>query len=88
MLGYAVEPADEPCEPAPDKKGADKSEAGLLQPAPRKVQGQLKGRRARGVSACRTASACVTEDGEVLTWGVNSGQLGWCRFLVDVCVWC
>lgn len=49
---------------------------GTVQAVPRKVQGQLKGRRVRSVAACRTASACVCEDGEVLTWGVNSGQLG------------
>ncbi|GJE93782.1 hypothetical protein PsYK624_099430 [Phanerochaete sordida] len=86
VLGYVIDPTDESYECAStDKKGAekaawqDKSDATLLQPSPRKVQGQLKGRHVRAISACRTASACVTEDGEVLTWGVNNGQLGYDR---------
>ncbi|EKM50804.1 uncharacterized protein PHACADRAFT_213674 [Phanerochaete carnosa HHB-10118-sp] len=91
VLGYVVEPASAATpaadEPHEDKGGAPaaawqekwQEKGEVLQPGPRKVQGQLKGRRVRAVSACRTASACVTLEGEVLTWGVNSGQLGYDR---------
>lgn len=86
VLGYVIDPVDEPHDVAYTEKKTldkaawqDKSDASLLQPTPRKVQGQLKGRQVRAVSACRTASACVTDHGEVLTWGVNSGQLGYDR---------
>lgn len=92
VLGYVIEPSTDAdvftveSDKRSDTRKAGESkklsgvekggEAGAVQSTPRKVQGGLKGRRVRAIAACRTASACVTEDGEVLTWGVNSGQLG------------
>ncbi|KAF7985816.1 hypothetical protein HWV62_474 [Athelia sp. TMB] len=52
-------------------------EEALIQATPKKVYGALKKLFVVGVAACKTASACYTEDGEVYTWGTNSGQLGY-----------
>lgn len=51
-----------------------------IQVVPRRVYGPLKKEIVRGVAACKTASACWT-DNEVFTWGTNSGQLGPSEFL-------
>ncbi len=45
-----------------------------IQATARKVGG-LRGKPVRGVAACKTASACWTDE-EVYTWGTNNGQLG------------
>ncbi|PSR72203.1 hypothetical protein PHLCEN_2v11910 [Hermanssonia centrifuga] len=46
-----------------------------IQTTARKVGG-LRGKPVRGVAACKTASACWTDE-EVYTWGTNNGQLGY-----------
>jgi len=47
-----------------------------IQATARKVTGPLKNKFVTGVAACKTASACWTDD-EVFTWGTNNGQLGY-----------
>lgn len=77
VLGYVVDPP-QPEDPfVTDQPKLPQLDDTLTQATPRKVQGQLKGRRVVGVAACQTASACWTDNGEVLTWGLNSGQLGY-----------
>ncbi|KAI8985605.1 hypothetical protein BD414DRAFT_59865 [Trametes punicea] len=66
QLGYVVETAT----------GSRTDEP--IQSTPRKLAGAIKNRMVLGVAACKTASACWTED-EVFTWGTNSGQLGYDR---------
>ena len=90
VLGYIIDDATDASERKADRKAAEKHDArksekdvGAVQTAPRKVQGGLKGKRVRVVAACRTASAAVTAEGEVLTWGINSGQLGMRAVLAD-----
>lgn len=55
---------------------APSGEEQLIQATPKKLYGALKKEVVLGVAACKTASACYTETGEVYTWGTNSGQLG------------
>ncbi|KZP19714.1 hypothetical protein FIBSPDRAFT_1024492 [Athelia psychrophila] len=56
---------------------APSGEEQLIQATPKKLYGALKKEVVLGVAACKTASACYTETGEVYTWGTNSGQLGY-----------
>ncbi|KAF9224282.1 hypothetical protein BS17DRAFT_780823 [Gyrodon lividus] len=65
QLGYVVE--------AGQGGSADES----VQTVPRKI-GHLKKEFVKGVVACKTASACWSEN-DVWTWGVNSGQLGYSK---------
>ncbi|KAH9169421.1 hypothetical protein EDB89DRAFT_1888857 [Lactarius sanguifluus] len=47
-----------------------------VQTTPRVIGGPLKRERARGIAACKSASACWT-DTVLFTWGKNNGQLGY-----------
>ncbi|KAH8989434.1 hypothetical protein EDB92DRAFT_1868224 [Lactarius akahatsu] len=47
-----------------------------VQTTPRIIGGPLKRERARGIAACKSASACWT-DTVLFTWGKNNGQLGY-----------
>ncbi|KAH9055770.1 regulator of chromosome condensation 1/beta-lactamase-inhibitor protein II [Lactarius vividus] len=49
---------------------------GLRSTTPRVIGGPLKRERARGIAACKSASACWT-DTVLFTWGKNNGQLGY-----------
>ena len=46
-----------------------------IQSTPRRIFGPLKKEVVKGVTACKTASACWT-DVDLFTWGTNTGQLG------------
>lgn len=62
QLGYVVETVHPGAEP--------------IQSTPKRILGPLKKDVVvKGVAACRSASACWTEN-EVFTWGTNHGQLG------------
>lgn len=76
QLGYVIEPSL-------TGSGASlgRSEE-PIQASPRKIFGPLKKEVVRGVAACKTASACWTND-EVFTWGTNHGQLGEEAFLLQ-----
>lgn len=67
QLGYIIDP--------PAASGLAGEEL-LIQTMPKKLYGVLKKEVVRGVAACKTASCCWTQSGEVFTWGTNSGQLG------------
>ncbi|KAI0289160.1 regulator of chromosome condensation 1/beta-lactamase-inhibitor protein II [Multifurca ochricompacta] len=47
-----------------------------VQSSPRVISGPLRRERVRGVAACKSASACWT-DNALFTWGKNNGQLGY-----------
>ncbi|OBZ74066.1 BTB/POZ domain-containing protein 1 [Grifola frondosa] len=68
QLGYVVEPST-------GLTGLGRAEE-PIQATPRKVAGALKNKFVIGVAACKTASACWTDE-EVFTWGTNNGQLGY-----------
>ena len=66
QLGYVVETPSGPSSRIEEP----------IQATPRKVAAPgLKGKTARGVAPCKTASVCWTAT-EVFSWGTNSGQLG------------
>jgi alpha-tubulin suppressor-like RCC1 family protein len=74
QLGYVIEPSS-----TGTGVSLGRSEE-HIQASPRKIFGPLKKEVVRGVAACKTASACWTDD-EVFTWGTNHGQLGKRTFL-------
>ena len=53
-----------------------------IQATPKKILNPLRKEFIIGVAACKTASACWTEE-DVYTWGTNHGQLGepWLSFV-------
>ncbi|KZO89805.1 hypothetical protein CALVIDRAFT_523501 [Calocera viscosa TUFC12733] len=73
QLGYVIEKDDKPAPVLADSE--------QVQYSPKKVLGPLKGKEARGVAACKTASAAWTREG-LYTWGTNAGQLGYDRHAV------
>jgi inhibitor of Bruton tyrosine kinase len=74
QLGYVIEPTS-----TGNGVSLGRSEE-PIQASPRKIFGPLKKGFVVGVAACKTASACWTDD-EVFTWGTNHGQLGEIVFL-------
>ncbi|KDQ61981.1 hypothetical protein JAAARDRAFT_528626 [Jaapia argillacea MUCL 33604] len=76
QLGYVIESSSPFPGVVVGGGGLGLGGAEQVQSTPRKVFGLLKKEVVKGVAACRSASACWT-DGEVFTWGSNSGQLGY-----------
>ncbi|KAF9264186.1 hypothetical protein L218DRAFT_926482 [Marasmius fiardii PR-910] len=81
QLGYVVGSGEGEMEPpATTTSGAGEQ----IQLSPRRVYGALKKESAIGIAACKGASACWvkwdgTGEGNVYTWGLNGGQLGYDR---------
>ncbi|TDL26497.1 hypothetical protein BD410DRAFT_522344 [Rickenella mellea] len=50
-----------------------------IQSTPKRIYGALRKSVVVGIACCKTASACWTDEGELFTWGLNSGQLGYER---------
>lgn len=71
QLGYVIEPSSSG---VLHRNFANADEP--IQAVPRRIYGPLKKEIVRGVAACKTASACWTDE-ELFTWGTNSGQLGY-----------
>ncbi|CAE6370514.1 unnamed protein product [Rhizoctonia solani] len=78
QLGYVIEQMDSPGKPIPRSKTNADSAENQVQVSPKRVVGPLRKEIVVGITACKTASVCWTNE-DLYSWGTNSGQLGYAK---------